>query len=784
MSEASLDDSNTLGVVAALRTLVRDLAAANDEPGVLGVAVRGALALGIVDVAAWSTGGPEVWRVEAFGRLTDLEGPPRPHAVEALPDLDVRPCGAPGRRDGVLAAWITNDALAERFGLVIDLASAAFRRIERAREAGAAVSRLSAERHRTRALVEQSPLIVAIRMGPDHVLEMGNGRYHQMVGPSRDLYGRPGRETLPEVSAQGFFDRLDRVYATGEPFHGHEVRAQFDRLGDGNLTEGWFNYTWAPLRDAEGRIVGTAIHAVDVTEQVLARLEAEAARARFQDLVNSIDAIVWETEIDVPAFTFVSEWAERVLGYPRESWYEAGFWKSILHPDDVERVTATSRTALRRGWDHELEYRVLARDGRSVWMHDVVRVIRDDEGRPRRVRGVMLDVTARMEAERERDRVNAQLLHAQKLESLGLLASGVAHDFNNLLAVVLGNASLALVRAEDAGAPTNLLTDIVVAARRAQNLTRQLLAYAGKAPFRTERLDLSANVREILGLVEAGLKKKVVVETALGERLPPVQADPAQLQQVVMNLVMNAAEAAGELVGKVTVSTAPDELDAVRAAALGTEPGAYVVLEVVDSGPGMGPEVLARVFDPFFSTKGMGRGLGLSAVAGIVRAHGGAIRFESEPGVGTHCRVYLPAAEAREAEEGSTPEVRTMRPAEGTILVVDDEADVRSTARLLLEYLGYQVLEAGDGPTALGMLASDDPAIVGVLLDLTMPIMDGEETLALLRERHPHLPVVVSSGFDQTGAMGGVPPTGPTAFLQKPYTLQELAASLVAARSA
>ena len=366
----------------------------------------------------------------------------------------------------------------------------------------------------------------------------------------------------------------------------------------------------------------------------------------------------------------------------------------------------------------------------------------------------MLDVTARLEAERERDRVNAQLLHAQKLESLGLLASGVAHDFNNLLAVVLGNASLAVVRAEEAGEPSGLLVDIVTAARRAQNLTRQLLAYAGKAPFRTERLDLSANVREIIGLVEAGLKKKVVVEACLGERLPPVQADPAQLQQVVMNLVMNAAEAVGDNIGRVTVSTTVAELDAARAAHLSIEPGAYVVLEVADTGPGMRADVLARVFDPFFSTKGMGRGLGLSAVAGIVRAHGGAIRFESEPGAGTECRVYLPAAEPAAVEEAAKPAVRARRPAEGTILVVDDEADVRATARLLLEFLGYKVLEAGDGPTALDVLAAGDPSIVGVLLDLTMPIMDGEETLALLRAGHPHLPVVVSSGFDQTGAMG------------------------------
>jgi PAS domain S-box-containing protein len=777
VSEVGVDGTGSASdMVALLRALVRDLEAADDEGAVLRVGVEAALALGIADVAAWSTGGPELRRVAASGRLVALSDPPRQGEHARGQGLDVRPCGAPGRRDAILVAAVEpGSEMEERFGLVVDLAASAFRRIERAREAGTAAARVAAERHRLRTLVDQSPMIVALRSGPDHVLEMANGRYLQMVGPMRDLYGRPGRETLPEVSAQGFFDRLDRVFATGEPYTGHEVRAVFDRTGDGRLSEGWYNYVWAPLRDAEAKIVGTAMHAVEVTEQVQARREAEAVRARFQDLVNSIDAIVWESEVNSPSFTFVSEWAERVLGYPLERWYEPHFWRSILHPDDLERVTTSSRAALRRGRDQELEYRVIARDGRTVWMHDVVRVMRDQDGQPRHVRGVMIDVTGRIEAERERDRVNAQLLHAQKLESLGLLASGVAHDFNNLLAVILGNASLAVIRAEAAGADVALLSDIVTASRRAQNLTRQLLAYAGKAPFRTEHLDLSANVREILGLVETAFPKKVVLDLHLSPNLPPVQADPSHLQQVVMNLVMNAAEAVGDMVGRVSVSTSLHELDEARAARLGTHPGVYVLFEVVDTGPGMKPDVLARVYDPFFSTKGIGRGLGLSAVTGIVRAHGGAIHFHSVSGEGTRCMVYLPAAEGVVPEAGSKVEVPRMRPAVGTILVVDDEPEVRATARLLLEFLGYRVLEAGDGPTALGVLDDDATPIVGVLLDLTMPIMDGEETLARIRDHHPDLPVVVSSGYDETGAMGGKLPSGPTAFLQKPYTLQELA---------
>ncbi len=783
MHDASPDLHDVRAMTARVRRLVVALEGADDERRVFEVAVAGAVSMGVPDIAAWITGGTETARVAGVGRLAGMLDPPRPGPTRDG-GLEVRPCGAPGRRDGVLAARVepgTDEE--ERFDLVVDLVSAALRRIEREREAASSASRVVAERHRIHALIEQSPLIVALRTGPTHILEVANRRYLQMVGASRDLYGRPGRETLPEISAQGFFDALDRVYATGEPHYGHEVRAVFDRAGDGNFTEGWYNYTWAPLRSADGRIVGTAIHAVEVTEQVLARMEAEAARARFLDLVNSIDVIVWESTVDSSACSFVSEWAERVLGYPLERWYEDGFWTSILHPDDRPGVTRAFNEAIRRGRDHELEYRVVAADGRMVWMHDVVRVIRGGDGRPNRLRGVMIDVTARIEAERERDRVNAELLHAQKLESLGLLASGVAHDFNNLLAVVLGNASFALLRAEEDGREAGPLRDIVTASRRAQNLTRQLLAYAGKAPSRTAPLDVSANVREIVGLVEAAFPKKVVLDLDLAERLPPVQADPTHLQQVVMNLVMNAAEAVGDLVGRVRVATRLETIGPAAAADFGLEPGPYVRLEVADSGSGMGPEVLTRIFDPFYSTKGMGRGLGLSAVAGIVRAHRGAIRFESAPGEGTRCVVHLPAAtEAAAVPTGSPAEVARMRPAEGVILVVDDEPEVRATARLLLEHLGYRVIEAMDGPSALAFLEGASTRVVGVLLDLTMPIMDGEETLAGIRQNHPNLPVVISSGYDRTGAMASAPPVGPTVFLQKPYTIQELAESLRAAR--
>jgi PAS domain S-box-containing protein len=776
-----------MSTLAGFREMVAALERAEDGPAVVRAAAEGAAALGAGGAAGWSVQDGVVERVAASGVLAGLRSPPRVSG-EALGGgeegppvrgLMARECGPPGRRDGILAFVPPDPAppdWADLVDLVADLASAALRRVERTREAAVAAERMASERVRTRALIEQSPLIIALRMGPDHVLEMANARYLEMVGRNRDVLGRSGRESLPEVASQGFFDVLDRVYATGEPFVGKEVRARYAR-GPEHTHEGWYDYTWQPIRDSHGRVVGTAMHAVDVTDHVQARLEAEAVRSRFRDLVHSIDAVVWEADLNATCFNFVSEWAERVLGYPIRQWYEPGFWESILHPEDAPRILATSQDAMRAGDDHELQYRVLARDGRVVWLHDVVRVLRDNDGVPTGVRGVMVDITARMEAERERDRVNAQLLHSQKLESLGLLASGAAHDFNNLLAVILGNASLALLRAGDTSVLARPLADIIAAARRAEDLTRQLLAYAGKAPFRLERVDISAQVRQIVGLLESTVPKKVTLELRLAEDLPLVCADPTQIQQVTMNLVMNAAEAVGDRAGRVLVTTRVGwygdggDLDNP-----GLPPGLYTVLEVRDTGAGMTAEVQARILDPFFSTKGVGRGLGLSAVDGIVRAHDGLVRFDSVPGAGTRCTVYLPATEGGRVPAPVEPPRLGM--GHGHILVVDDEEDVRSTARLMLEYLGYTVVEAEDGQVALDLLAATPHLVSGVLLDVTMPVMDGEEVFAAIREILPDLPVVLSSGYNEGVSMARLRERGPVSFLQKPYTIQELGAAM------
>lgn len=629
-------------------------------------------------------------------------------------------------------------------------------------------------------LIMQAPAMIAIRRGPEHIFEMANEAYSETLG-GRNLLGRAARDVAPDIARAGLYEILDGVFSTGIPHIGREMRVVHE--GREGPKEGWYNLVYQPLRDNAGVITGTMLHAVEITEQVRARHEAEAARSRFRDLVQSIDAIVWESPAFGTEFTFVSDRAETLLGYPVARWLERDFWRSILHPEDRSRVVDISERGVAAGHGHEMEYRVLAADGRVVWLQDVTRVVRDGDGVPLALRGVMLDITARKLAEVESARMQTQLLQVQKLESLGVLAGGIAHDFNNLLTVILGNASLASLRLPDNSPVRGAIDDLVATAQRAADLTRQLLAYSGRAPFKAESLDLSAQVKEIVGLLEATLPKKVQLRLDLATGLPAVQADPAQLQQVVMNLVMNASEAIHGATGCVSVASRVERINEGEGPTLvgveGVAAGQYVVLEVKDDGMGMDPVTLGRVFDPFFTTKSQGRGLGLAAVLGIVRGHKGGIRIESEEGGGTRFSVYLPAttrvAPPPPNRAGALPRGR------GLVLLVDDEVEVRATARAMLEHLGYSVTEASDGGAGVAVFRAKQAEIVAVLLDWTMPIMDGEEVFRVLRDLSPTLPVILSSGYTEYDARRRGMPEGLSGFLQKPYTIRQLADAMAAA---
>ncbi len=379
----------------------------------------------------------------------------------------------------------------------------------------------------------------------------------------------------------------------------------------------------------------------------------------------------------------------------------------------------------------------------------------------------------------ESKRAQERLRHTAKMESLGLMAGGIAHDFNNLLTAILGNASL-LVSTLDPP-ETALAEEIVSASERAAHLTHQLLAYSGKGQLQLKRLDLSAEVREILDLLKLPKGSNVTLLLDLQEKLPLIEADPRQIQQLILNVVMNASEAIEGRPGTVTLVTKLEYFDSKYTAgqfAVGRiDPGYFVTLEVHDTGSGMSEETRAKIFDPFFTTKFTGRGLGLAAVSGIVRGHKGALQVSSEPGNGTVFKISFPATGTIAVQQ---PAFVNDAQAKGTILVIDDELLVRNVAKVALERSGFKVILADDGDTGAKIFEKVSDQITLVILDLTMPRMDGEETLARLRGIRPDVPVIISSGYSEVEIRRRFASKRIDGVLQKPYGVGQIYATVQA----
>ena len=396
---------------------------------------------------------------------------------------------------------------------------------------------------------------------------------------------------------------------------------------------------------------------------------------------------------------------------------------------------------------------------------------------------IFVDVTERKHAEAEREALEQQVRHAQKLESLGVLAGGIAHDFNNLLMVIMGNAELATMDIPGGSPAADSLDEISRASKRAAELCSQMLAYSGRGQFRIEPINLSQVVADLSQMLEVSVSKKAMLKTDFADNLPSVHADVTQIRQIIMNLITNASEAIGDADGVILVKTSVVQCDRaiLRNTYLGEElpEGAYVKLEVTDTGSGMDAETQAKLFDPFFTTKFTGRGLGLAAVLGIVRGHGGTIAVSSQLGEGTTFSVFLPACDAAAGEmKQSVQADGDRRPISGTVLLVDDEGSVRTVARRLLERMGLSVLEAADGLEAIDVCRSSHEEIDCVILDLTMPRMDGQEAFAKLREIRPDLRVVIASGYCQQEVAGRFDGELPSGFIQKPYEYNAFADTL------
>jgi two-component system cell cycle sensor histidine kinase/response regulator CckA len=589
-----------------------------------------------------------------------------------------------------------------------------------------------------------------------------NDEFLRIIGYSQDDL-REGRIDWRAMTPQEYFAQENRALAeitergVCTPFEKEYIRKDGGRvpilIGGGTFERG---------------SSGGVTFALDLTK----RTQAELGRRRAEQLLRSVLA-------HAPIVLFALDEHGRVtLAEGRGLGMAGKAGDTLVGTSALERHGHKPRVGdhMRRALAGEEFAAEAELDG--VVLETYYQPLRDLHGRLAGTVGVSLDITMRKRFEAERETAQVQLVQRQKLESLGVLAGGIAHDFNNLLAVILGNASHVLASSRDPKT-TDRLEDVVKAARRASELTRQMLAYAGKAPIAMRPIDLGLHVREISKLLESSLPKKVQLVLELQHDLV-VDADVAQVDQVVMNLVINAAEAVGDASGVVTVRVFSRHVDEHEVGSLSPPaelpPGRCVVLEVRDTGIGMDAVTKARIFDPFFTTKLAGRGLGLAAVLGIVRSHRGAIRIASEPRNGSTFEILFPVSDRLATSSRPTP--HPVARADGVVLVVDDERAVRAMVREILAEAGFRVLEAADGREAIDVFRSHGKEIAAVVLDVNMPGIGGEETFAALRALRSDVPVVITSGYDEHEATRRFATPGLTAFLKKPYTADELTASV------
>ena len=660
------------------------------------------------------------------------------------------------RIDAARIGWRELEALAVTVNTMVDL------RVSAEQE-----RRASEERYRS--IVENIPDALLILDGHGQVLDV-NDRAGDLFGsPRKDLVGTDARVLAGEELGEALDGMLHRLRSEGAVIFEASARPRRGKALDVEVS--------ARLVAAGGdRVIQAIVR--DISERKQGERAVRENEALLRTLMDNMGAGVMIVDAQSHTVDQVNAIAAEMMGGTPESICGRNC-HHFLCPADVGACPITDLCKEADNSD-----RVLLRvDGSAMPVMKTVKRI-SLQGREKLVE-TFVDISERKRAEEERRRFDEQVRQMQKLESLGILAGGIAHDFNNILMTVLGNAELA---AEDPALPPGAresLAEIGTAARRAAELCRQMLTYSGKAASVREAVDLRALVTETTQLVARSIHRKTQLVLRLDPDLPAVLGDPSQIRQVVMNLVINSSEAIGDAAGAITVAAIAESHDAASLGRLqyGAElpPGRYVHLEVTDTGCGMDGATQSRMFEPFFTTKFKGRGLGLASVLGIVRAHRGALEIASAPGQGTRFSVLLPALEAQAvpgqaACGGGEPRPRYS----GRVLLAEDEETVRRLGRRMLEQLGFQVITVADGAEAVEVFRREHGDIALVVLDLTMPRMDGAEAVVAIRRIDPHARILLASGHSGEEVAGRFADAGISGVLQKPYTRASLREAIVA----
>lgn len=592
-----------------------------------------------------------------------------------------------------------------------------------------------------------------------------NAFYEDVLGVEQ-LVGKTPDEVFPEAIARPML--LDDREVLGG---GHTIRQEtmYDAEGKERIFQ---THKFSLDRPNGLRFIGG--FALDITEQKRVEEALRASEERYKSIVeNSHDGIVIVD--DSFHLEYVNDELCRMLGYRKDEVLGADF-RGFLDEESLQYTVARyKRRQAGENVPPRYEINLVTKDKKKRRVETSLSIIPGGTGKTKTI-AQLLDITERKEAEEEKKRLEAQLLQAQKMEAVGTLAGGVAHDFNNLLQAILGYTQMLLLEKEKDSPEFTKLKQIEKSAHRASELTRQLLTFSRKVESELRPLDLNNEVRQAQKILERTIPKMIDMELYLQKEAWTINADPMQMEQIVLNVAVNARDAMPEG-GTLVFETENVLLDREYCAThLGATPGRYVLLSISDTGMGMDKETVEHIFEPFYTTKevGKGTGLGLAMVYGIVKNHGGYIMCYSEPGQGTTFKIYFPAIEADGHVETSYAVETELRGGDETILLVDDEESLRGMGKEILERFGYRIIAVPDGEKALEIYREKGEQIDLVILDLVMPGMGGTRCMEELLRIHPRLKVIIASGYAVNGRTKEALDAGAEGFIRKPYELGQM----------
>ena len=608
-----------------------------------------------------------------------------------------------------------------------------------------------------------------------------------MLGTTPEhVIGRTVDELFPPDVAQRYRAGVQQVFETGKA-----LVAENKSEINGQIL--WFSSILQPVRDQQGNIKVVQAVVRDITNLKRAEEALRESEERLRQVIRVSNIGIFDHDHGAQTI-YRSPQMQHILDLDPEEPLSGNDFQAVrggqpaglksIHPDDRERIAAAIERAHSEGDGlYDVEFRTLRRDGTIGWVAVRSQTFFEVDGdvrRPSRTIGAAQDITAEIEAEQERAKLQAQLIQAQKMESVGRLAGGVAHDFNNMLNVILGHAELALGRVDPSRPVHSDLVQIQSAAQRSADLTRQLLAFGRKQTVAPKVLNLNEVAAGALNMLRRLIGENINLIWSPGPDLWPVRIDPGQVDQILANLSANARDAIAG-VGQITMRTENVVLDAAYCARHpGFSPGQHVMLEIADNGHGMDQETIAHIFEPFYTTKreGQGTGLGLSTVYGIVKQNDGFIHVESALGLGATVKIFLPRVTGEAIEVGTSGSVGAPRSGTETILLVEDEPMVLRFTKTLLERLGYRVWPAAAPSEAIRLVKEHDGRIDLLVTDVVMPEMNGRDLAARLISLYPHIKCLFVSGYpaDTFSAAGVLDPE--VHFLQKPFSAKDLAAKV------